>query len=142
MEIQREFQDKIDVNLLFEATTDLTEIEKECLKLCYLENLGKNGKDAVVIYSAKTQEDLVFKNELDDLAKTYKFKLIYMLSQEKKDGYLYGRLNGTEITRLVPDIQERDTYICGPHSLLHSLTHDFESLGIPKNQVHFEKFSF
>lgn len=107
-----------------------------------VENLGKNGKDTVVIYSAKTQEDLVFKNELDDLAKAYKFKLFYILSQEKKDGYLYGRLNGTEITRLVKDIKERAIYICGPHSLLNSLTHDFESLGIPKTQVHYEKFSF
>ena len=105
------------------------------------EQLASEGKDIVLISCNKTEKDVVFKEELDELSNEHGFPIHYILSKDKNPNYLYGRSDKEKIQTLVPDHKERDIYICGPVAMLEGLRKDLAKLGVPEEQVHYEKFS-
>jgi ferredoxin-NADP reductase len=42
---------------------------------------------------------------------------------------------------MVPDVQERDVFICGPAGLTGYVLRSLRVLGIPRTQIHAERFS-
>ncbi|KKS22856.1 MAG: hypothetical protein UU80_C0001G0021 [candidate division WWE3 bacterium GW2011_GWA1_41_8] len=105
------------------------------------EQLASEGKDIVLISCNKTEKDVVFKEELDELSNEHGFPIHYILSKDKNPNYLYGRSDKEKIQTLVPDHKERDIYICGPVAMLEGLRKDLAKLGVPEEQIHYEKFS-
>jgi len=51
-------------------------------------------------------------------------------------------LNAPALSRLVPDIAERDVYVCGPGGFMRSFIDAAGSLGVPANHIHHEDFAF
>ena len=52
---------------------------------------GKIPAKITILYGANTKDDLIFRTELNDLAKkSSNIKIVYILSEEEKDGYRYG----------------------------------------------------
>lgn len=101
-----------------------------------------HNKDVVLLYSNKTEKEIVFKKEIDELSKKYKFPAYYILSQEQgKEGMISGRIDGEKIKKLVPDIMEREVYICGPQLMTDAIKRDLTTMGVSPNLIHFEKFS-
>ncbi|BCB91259.1 hypothetical protein Psuf_085720 [Phytohabitans suffuscus] len=41
----------------------------------------------------------------------------------------------------IPDIAQRDVYVCGPRAMTDAVVHSLRALGVPRRQVHAEKFS-
>ena len=41
---------------------------------------------------------------------------------------------------MVPDIRERDVYVCGPPPMTEAVVTGLRELGLPRGQVHFERF--
>ncbi|OHA58227.1 MAG: hypothetical protein A2571_03140 [Candidatus Vogelbacteria bacterium RIFOXYD1_FULL_44_32] len=103
-----------------------------------LEKLRKQNKDVKFIYGAKTEAELALKSEIDQLGASGE----YVLSQEKKTGFGEGIIDLPKIKNLAPDFLERDIYICGPHLMTKNLRQSLALAGVPKNQIHFEEFSF
>lgn len=107
-----------------------------------LEQAAKEGKNIVLLYSNKTREDIVFKKEISQLKEKYDFPVYYFLTQEEKNNdYLKGRIDETRLKTLVKDLDKRETFICGPKIFINSLRQILISLGVRKNQIHFELFS-
>jgi predicted ferric reductase len=106
-----------------------------------IEEMGKMGKDMVLIYSNKTQTDVVFEKELSFLVQKFQLKLFYIFTHDQNFPDKNNRVDMEKIQKLVSDVNKREIYICGPQSMLNSLTKDMKSRGIPDRQVHFEKFS-
>jgi len=46
------------------------------------------------------------------------------------------------LRRLVPDIAQRDVYVCGPESLSRTVVAAARVLGVPEKGIHCEQFSF
>lgn len=46
-----------------------------------------------------------------------------------------------ELARLVPDIADRDVFVCGPPGMTNAVLGSLRELGVPKPQIHFERFS-
>ncbi len=46
------------------------------------------------------------------------------------------------LRRLVPDVREREVYLCGPTPMMESVRDGLQLLGIPRRQIHFERFEF
>ena len=101
-----------------------------------------DGVDCALIYGNRTLEDVIFKQELAQL-KPAGLKLYPVFSSPAK-GYKgeTGYIDGARIKRLVPDFAKRDVYICGPQVMMDSVIADLEKTGLPKNQLHFERFAF
>jgi ferredoxin-NADP reductase len=51
-------------------------------------------------------------------------------------------LNAPALSRLVPDIAERDVYVCGPGGFMRSFIDAAGSLGVPADHIHHEDFAF
>lgn len=91
---------------------------------------------AVVIYRVATDQDAVLYDELRDLAVAKGAELHLVTGPPVPD-----RLAPEELARLVPDIAERDVYLCGPPPMMNAVLGSLRELGVPKPQVHFERFS-
>jgi predicted ferric reductase len=100
------------------------------------EQFAKEEKNIVVMYSNKFVKDTVFKNELDALSKSYNFPVHYFYSQEGTTG----RLDVEKIVAVVPDVKDRDVYICGPGVMMNALADGLEKNGVKREQIHFEEF--
>ncbi|MFI8214372.1 ferric reductase-like transmembrane domain-containing protein [Streptomyces sp. NPDC085932] len=91
---------------------------------------------AVVIYRVATDRDAVLYDELRDLALARGAALHLVTGPPVPD-----RLAPGELARLVPDINERDVYLCGPPPMMNAVLGSLRELGVPRPQIHFERFS-
>jgi ferredoxin-NADP reductase len=46
------------------------------------------------------------------------------------------------LQRDVPDIAVRDCFVCGPPAFLEALKRRLAILGVPRQQIHYERFQF
>ncbi len=103
-------------------------------------------KEVRLIYSNRTQKDIVFLEELNELEKeTFpNLKVTYFLSNpgENWKGQT-GKLNGERIKELCEsDFHSLSFYICGPPGMTDKLASELQRSGIHYSQIHLEKFSF
>ena len=106
-----------------------------------LESINGRYKDTVLLYSNKTQAETVFAEELDGLSKEYGFKIINIYADEVVAGSEQGRLDQPTLQKLVPDISQRDIFLCGPPPMMIALRNAMVDLGVRKSQIHFERFA-
>ncbi len=71
--------------------------------------------DVVVVHSDRTPEDVLFGDELRELAASGRVRLV------ERHTTTDGRLTVDELRRLVPDLAEREAWACGPGELLDAL---------------------
>jgi len=45
------------------------------------------------------------------------------------------------LRRLVPDINDRDIYVCGPTGMMTRVLGSLRRLRIPDKQIHYERFA-
>ncbi|MFF0161310.1 ferric reductase-like transmembrane domain-containing protein [Streptomyces sp. NPDC005263] len=91
---------------------------------------------AVVIYRVATDRDAVLYDELRDLALAKGAELHLVTGPPVPD-----RLAPDELARLVPDIADRDVFLCGPPPMMNAVLGSLRELDVPKPQIHFERFS-
>ncbi len=106
-----------------------------------LEQLVREKRDIVLMYSNKIKKEIVFKNEFDKLQKEFSFSVYYFLSQEQESGFYSGRIDGQQIEKLVKDFKKRDIFLCGPVSMMDAIKKDLLVRGVPAHQIHYEQFS-
>ena len=75
------------------------------------------------------------------LATQYHFPVHYFVSQDPKSSLIQGRITKEKIIELVPDVKEREIFICGPVPMMKGLSNDLQSICIAKKHIHFEEFS-
>ncbi|MFJ4682829.1 ferric reductase-like transmembrane domain-containing protein [Streptomyces sp. NPDC088789] len=91
---------------------------------------------AVVLYRVTADRDAVLHDELRGLALSRGAALHLITGPARPD-----RLAPAELTRLVPDIADRDVYVCGPPAMTRAVLRSLRELGVPGPQIHFERFS-
>ncbi|MFJ4634053.1 ferric reductase-like transmembrane domain-containing protein [Streptomyces sp. NPDC088847] len=96
------------------------------------------GDDVVVLYRARTESDAVLGEEVRNLVAACGGQL-YLLTGRSQEG-----AQPFEVSRLrtlVPDITERDVYVCGPPAMTSAVLDSLRALQIPADQVHAERFN-
>ncbi|NUT27331.1 MAG: ferredoxin reductase family protein [Streptomyces sp.] len=91
---------------------------------------------AVVIYRVASDRDAVLYHELVELAHAKGAELHLVTGPAVPD-----KLAPAELAGLVPDITDRDVFLCGPPPMMNAVIGSLRELGVPKQQVHFERFS-
>ncbi len=89
--------------------------------------------DVVLVHSARSAEDTIFRGELRGLAGRGHLRLV------ERHTNTAARLTPDALTALVPDLAERHTWACGPAALLDALEQHYAAAGIP-DQLHTERF--
>ncbi|MGW1722077.1 ferredoxin reductase family protein [Streptomyces sp. NPDC002306] len=91
---------------------------------------------AVVIYRVAADRDAVLYDELRELARVKGAELHLVTGPVSPD-----KLAPGELARLVPDITDRDVFLCGPPPMMNAVLGSLRALAVPKPQIHFERFS-
>ncbi|MEG3632692.1 ferredoxin reductase family protein [Micromonospora palythoicola] len=93
--------------------------------------------DVVVLYRARTPADAVLIDELRDLAQARGARL-HLLTGRTADGSQ--PFSPESLRDLVPDIAERDVYLCGPAAMAGTVRRSLRALRVPSRQQHVEAF--
>ena len=113
-----------------------------------LEELDYRPGDAVLVYRVHSAEDLVFRDELEQLAVRRGITLQYVLGprQRKRVSWLPESAktwsDADAMWDLVPGIERYDVYVCGPDQWMDAVCAAALELGLPANQLHQERFSW
>lgn len=100
---------------------------------------GEEDYHLTVLYSVKTEEDILFKKEIEKLNRSKKVSFIITLTREEKEGYLHGHISKE---MLEPYIKEFNTiFMCGPKELYKSMNDILSEFSIPRKSVHYENFN-
>lgn len=103
-----------------------------------MEDLGRKNKDLALVYSAKTKNSLAFFDELNAInSKNY-----FALTGEQAAGFSYGRIDAEKIKNYVPDFMQREIFVCGPKKMMSGVISVLNTLSVPKNQIHSERFEY
>jgi predicted ferric reductase len=94
-------------------------------------------KQIDVLFRASKEEDLVLRDELDELAKSRGARVHYLVGPRKEHP-----MDAKHISKLVPAFADSDVYVCGPTPLVEVVRKACKDAGIPKNRFHDEAFEF
>ena len=106
-----------------------------------LEEMPQRRNAIVLIYRASSWADVVFQPELDQLMKDRGGIIHYMVGRRGREVPLEP-LAPRVLRALVPDLRERDVFICGPPDMLDGVGRSLRDLNIPLRQIHRERFAF
>lgn len=96
--------------------------------------------DVVVLYRALTDEDFVLRQEIDALARTRSVAVHYIVGDHATpDGERL--LTPRHLNELVPDIREREIYVCGPPGMADLIARHVRAAGVPRRRIHVERFA-
>jgi ferredoxin-NADP reductase len=102
----------------------------------------------VLLYRAHSQPDLVFRNDLDDLARERGITVHYLTGRRgigadswlpRDHPYLRG---GRALRQLIPKLREYDVFVCGPDVWMDSVCAAALAGGLPPAQLHVERFTW
>lgn len=103
---------------------------------------SKLERNISLLYSNRTEHDIIFKGEFDELMEQCKnLNIVYTLTSPVP-GWKgeRGRIDEDMINRVFPDYRERLFYTCGSSSMVDSMRHLLARLGLPKERIRFEYF--
>ncbi len=106
------------------------------------EELPAGPGDLTLLYRASRPRDIVFRDELDHLASARGAIVHYLIGARGSLAMPADPLAPPALRRLVPDVREREVYLCGPTPMMESVRDGLQLLGIPRRQIHFERFEF
>jgi predicted ferric reductase len=98
-------------------------------------------RETVVIYRAHSEADLVFREELDWLAREREARVWYVLGSRDDPGPRH-LFSPRGLRELVPDVSRRDIYLCGPPGLVATSMAVLRRLRVRKRQIHLDPFEF
>jgi predicted ferric reductase len=106
-----------------------------------LDELGGDARGVTLVYRVIGHEDVAFARELDRLATDGKLELHILSGSDIGDDQT-DQLGVPALARLVPDLRRRDVFVCGPPGLIDAVCPRLRRLGVPRRQIHFERFEF
>ena len=95
--------------------------------------------DVVVVHRVLTDDDLVFKDELDELAAASGLVVHYVIGDHRGEGAQL--LSPEHLRELVPDAADRDVFLCGPPAMTDAIGHNLRAAGVPRRRLHVERFA-
>jgi predicted ferric reductase len=104
------------------------------------ETLPAAPGDITMIYRANSAEDLVLRTELDWIAGERGCAVHYLLGPPKRGNR--DHLSAERLRKLVPDLRERDVFLCGPEPMMLAARAGLKAAGVPRRHIHHESFTF
>jgi predicted ferric reductase len=101
-----------------------------------LEDMPGGPGDIAVVYRAARADDVILRDELDALAARRGAALHYVLG-DHRDGE---QLSPAHLRALVPDLAERDVYLCGPPAMIDAIHASLRAAGLGRRQIVTERF--
>jgi predicted ferric reductase len=109
------------------------------------EGLDYAPGDAVMLHRFRDQP--LMQHEFDQLAADRGLELLWLPGRRRSDHSWLGPHAGsaddlTSLVHWVPDIAERDAYVCGPTAWTAQVVSTLQAAGLSPDQIHIESFSW
>jgi ferredoxin-NADP reductase len=101
------------------------------------ESMPAGGGELTLIYRSRTEADVAFRGELDDLACARAASVVYLTGGRNDRG---ARLDTQSLLALVPDLAARDVFICAPAPMTADVMGALRACGAPARNIHCESF--
>ncbi len=101
-----------------------------------LEDLPRNSQP-VVVRRASTEDQLVLREEVAELVRHRKGTLHEVVGSRAEI-----KMTSRRLKQLVPDVAERDVYVCGPPGMVEDVVAAASALGVPHHAIHHEVYSW
>jgi predicted ferric reductase len=100
------------------------------------------GKGVVtLLYRASSWDDVIFKTELEELAKARQANLHFLVGRRGSPDLPDDPLSSGALRHLVPDVNRRDVFICGPSAMMDNVSRTLARMGVPRSHIHYERFA-
>jgi predicted ferric reductase len=110
-----------------------------------LESLPGAPGTMTLLYRVSHPLDVAFRSELELLAQ-HRGATVHYIAGHRRGGHDHAAagdpFDTATIRRLVPDIAAQDVYLCGPGGLMQAVEGHLRELGVPRAQVHAERFAY
>lgn len=107
-----------------------------------IESLAPQKKDIVLLCGSRTEKDIAFKKEFDDIRSMAPWVVIHNVLGTPTPGFESGFIDKEKVVRLVPDFYAREVFLCGPPLMMKATVENLKQLGFSEKYIHFERFSF
>ena len=92
-----------------------------------------------LIYRAPTRADVIFRHELQEIARRRGAEILWMIGPSADPA---NQFTAENLRRLVPDIAERDVYLCASTGMSAAVRKALRKAGLPDRRLHEESFIF
>jgi predicted ferric reductase len=96
--------------------------------------------DLVVVHRVVRAADTGLEDEVHELAARRGARL-HVLVGDHRDAASADLLTPEHITALVPDVADRDVYLCGPPGMADAVAGSLRRAGVPRRHLHTERFA-
>ncbi len=110
--------------------------------------LTEPGSSFTLVYGNRNRASIIFKEELEALKNRFinRFSVVHVLSREIMDTPVNsGRIDEEKISQLegrLINLEKIDeVFICGPETMIRSVSKYLEQQGVPSKNIHFELFT-
>jgi predicted ferric reductase len=108
---------------------------------------GAQRPSVVVLHRVSAPGDAIFGAELSALSRWADIRPVYLIGPRPPGGgWLPAAAAHTDpaeaLRRIVPDVTEREVYLCGPPGWMASVTATLRTLGVPPGSIHREDFTW
>lgn len=93
---------------------------------------GTEDHDLIIFYGAKTEQDIIFRSELDAL-RSDRIRVVYVLSDEQKEGFEHGFITAELLQKYVSG--DYTVMMCGPAAMYAFADGQLASLGLPLRRI-------
>lgn len=107
-----------------------------------LEALPPGPGATVLLYRASRPEDLVFRGEIEALARARGAQVRYLVGRRIDPGVPAEPFTPERLAWYVPDVAARDVYVCGPDAMTAAVVRAARQLGVARQRIHTERFAF
>ena len=98
---------------------------------------GTEDFDLTILFGSRTKEQILFKDELEELAaKCDKIHVVHVLSDEKADGFEHGFITADLIKKHAKE--PYSVFVCGPEAMYKFLKGELDKLGLPRKNIRSE----
>ncbi|HEX7626242.1 MAG TPA: ferredoxin reductase family protein [Gaiellaceae bacterium] len=95
--------------------------------------------DLVVVYRVISDDDIIFRDELESLAAAREAVVHFVVGDHRGEGR--DLLSSAHLLELVPDVRERDVFLCGPPAMTQVIEKNVRGAKVPRRNVHIERFA-
>jgi len=96
--------------------------------------------DVTLIYRASEPRDVVFRRELDTIARARGARVHYLIGSRAQLGG--DPLSARQLQDLVPGLHRCEVYLCGPGGMTEAAVAALRKAGVPRGRIHYESFEF
>jgi predicted ferric reductase len=107
-----------------------------------IEELDVAPGDMTLIYRARSWDDVVFKNELEELAWSRPMAIHWLIGRRGSPEVPADPLSAEALRGRIPQLAQHDVYICGPGALIRDVGHALLAAGVAPHRIHHELFAY